>query len=300
MEFQQIRVTPLSRVIGAEVSGVDLTQPLDDATLDELKAAWAGHLVLFVRDQNLTFEQHKALGRCFGELHIHPAAPKDAAHPEILAVHGDDKVDFVAGSLWHSDVSCDVAPPMASILRIEQIPSSGGDTLFASMYAAFEGLSDRMQRLLSGLTAVHEGEQYYRGRYGGSNLRDGGYPSAEHPVVRTHPVTGRQALYVNEGFTTRIKELPLGESDALLAFLFKHCANTRLSLPVPVARALGRVVGQPLHAASRHLGLLSGDAPRLPRDDQRRPAVPRPERDDEYWVARSDPVTSKAATTDEH
>ena len=114
---------------------------------------------------------------------------------------------------------------MGSMLRIVQVPASGGDTLFASMYAAYEGLSDRMQRLLTGLTAVHEGEQYYRGRYGGGNLRDGGYPSAEHPVVRTHPQTGRRALYVNEGFTTRIKELPPGESDALLAFLFRHCAR---------------------------------------------------------------------------
>ncbi len=215
---------PLTPVIGAAVSGIDLARPLDETTLTWLQEAWTKHLVLFFRDQRLTFEQHKALGRCFGELHIHPAAPKDAEQPEILVVHGDDKVEFVAGSLWHSDVSCDQLPPMGSILRIEQVPSCGGDTLFANMYAAYEGLSDRMQRLLTGLTAVHEGEQYYRGRYGAGTLRDSDYPSAEHPVIRTHPVTGRPALYVNEGFTTRIKGLPLAESDALLAFLFRHCA----------------------------------------------------------------------------
>ena len=220
-----LQLTPLTPAIGAEVAGVDLTQPLDDVTIAALRAAWLRHLVLFFRDQELTFEQHKALGRRFGPLHIHPAAPKDAEHPEILVVHGDDKVEFVAGSLWHSDVSCDVEPPMASMLRVVQVPSSGGDTLFASMYAAYEGLSDRMQRLLAGLTGVHEGEQYYRGRYGAGSLRDGAYPAAEHPVVRTHPETGRQGLYVNEGFTTRIKELPLAESDALLAFLFRHCAR---------------------------------------------------------------------------
>ena len=218
-------LTPLTPVIGAEVSGVDLTQPLDDATFAWLHDAWMKHLVLFFRDQPLTFDQHKALGRRFGELHIHPAAPKDAEHPEILVVHGDDKVEFVAGSLWHSDVSCDVLPPMGSILRIEQVPSCGGDTLFANMYAAYEGLSDRMQRLLRGLTARHEGEQYYRGRYGATTLRDTDYPSAEHPVVRTHPVTEKPGLYVNEGFTTRITELPIAESDALLAFLFRHCAQ---------------------------------------------------------------------------
>ena len=216
---------PLTPVIGAEVSGVDLTQSLDEATLAWLQEAWARHLVLFFRDQPLTFDQHKALGRRFGALHIHPAAPKGAEHPEILVVHGDDKVDFVAGSLWHSDVSCDQLPPMGSILRIEQVPSCGGDTLFSNMYAAYEGLSDRMQRFLTGLTAIHEGEQYYRGRYGAGTLRDDDYPSAEHPVVRTHPVTGKLALYVNEGFTTRIKDLPIAESDALLAFLFRHCAQ---------------------------------------------------------------------------
>lgn len=223
MPTSTLRVTPLSPVIGAEVSGVDLAQALDAAVLTELKDAWAKHLVLFFRDQRLTFAQHKALGRCFGELHVHPAAPKDDEHPEILVVHGDDKVKFVAGSLWHSDVSCDREPPLGSILRVVQVPSSGGDTLFANMYAAYEGLSDRLQRLLAGLTAIHDGEQYYRGRYGSANLRDDRHPAAEHPVVRTHPVTGRQALFVNQGFTTRIKELPIAESDALLAFLFRHC-----------------------------------------------------------------------------
>ena len=218
-----MRVTPLSPVIGAEVSGVDLAQALDAAVLTELKDAWAKHLVLFFRDQRLTFAQHKALGRHFGELHVHPAAPKDDEHPEILVVHGDDKVKFVAGSLWHSDVSCDREPPLGSILRVVQVPSSGGDTLFANMYSAYEGLSDRLQRLLAGLTAIHDGDQYYRGRYGSANLRDDRHPAAEHPVVRTHPVTGRQALFVNQGFTTRIKELPIAESDALLAFLFRHC-----------------------------------------------------------------------------
>ena len=105
-----------------------------------------------------------------------------------------------------------------------EVPEIGGDTMFASMYAAYEALSDRLQRLLGDLTAVHDGQQYYVGRYGGGNLRDGAYPSADHPAVRTHPVTGRQALYVNEGFTTGFKELKRPESDAILAFLLKHCA----------------------------------------------------------------------------
>ena len=224
MSYQNIRVEPVSPVIGAEVSGVDLAKPLDAATFGELHDAFMKHLVLFFRDQDLTLDQHKAFGRRFGVLHIHPAAPKDAEHPEILVIHGDEKVEFVAGEVWHSDVSCDIEPPMGSILRIVQFPACGGDTLFASMYAAFDALSDPLQRLLSGLTAVHEGEQYYRGRYGAQHLRDGTYPLAEHPAVRTHPVTGRSALYVNEGFTTRFKELKPAESDALLSFLLRHCA----------------------------------------------------------------------------
>jgi taurine dioxygenase len=218
-------IEPVSPAIGAEVSGIDLSAPLDDRTFQALHAALARHLVLFFRDQPLTLGQHKALGRRFGELHVHPAAPKDAEHPEVLVVHGDATVEFVAGELWHSDVSCDAEPPMGSILHIVELPSCGGDTLFASMYAAFEALSDRMQRFLCGLTAVHDGQHYYRGRYGGSHLRDGMYPSAEHPVVRTHPVTGRPALYVNEGFTTRIPELGQAESDAVLALLFRHAAR---------------------------------------------------------------------------
>ena len=220
----KISIEPLSPVIGAEISGIDLSAPLQPGAFETLHDALMTHLVLFFGDQELTFEQHKTFGRRFGDLHIHPAAPKDGDHPEILVVHGDASVKFVAGEVWHSDVSCDKEPPMGSILRIEQVPTSGGDTLFASVYAAYEALSDRMQRLLGDLTAVHDGQQYYVGRYGAGDLRDETYPSAEHPAVRTHPVTGRQGLYVNQGFTTGFKELKRAESDALLAFVLTHCA----------------------------------------------------------------------------
>ena len=224
MTDSPLRVDPISPVIGAEISGVDLSTPLTPEVVETLHQALMTHLVLFFRDQALSFEQHKAFGRHFGDLHIHPAAPKDGDHPEILVVHGDATVKFVAGELWHSDVSCDVEPPLGSILRIEQVPTSGGDTLFASMYAAYEALSGRLQRFLGELTAVHDGQQYYVGRYDARDLRDGAYPSAEHPAIRTHPVTGRQALYVNEVFTTGFKELKQAESNALLAFVLKHCA----------------------------------------------------------------------------
>lgn len=220
-----IRIRPVSPVIGAEVSGIDLSRPVRSEVLAQLQSALADHLVLFFRDQAITQEQHTTFGRYFGDLHIHPAAPKDAEHPEVLVIRADSTVTFVAGSEWHSDVSCDPEPPMGSILRIVELPAVGGDTLFANMYAAFEGLSAAMQKMLCGLTAVHEGEQYYRDRYGSGTLRDDTHPVAEHPLIRTHPVTGRPALYVNEGFTTGIKELSPAESDAMLSFLFRHIAQ---------------------------------------------------------------------------
>ena len=130
------------------------------------------------------------------------------------------------GEGWHSDVSCDVEPPMGSILYIRQCPPRGGDTLFANMYAAYEALSDRMKAYLDGLTALHDGEQTYRGLYANYGVADRPeYPRAEHPVVRTHPVTGKKALYVNRGFTRFIVGIPRDESDAMLAYLYQHAEN---------------------------------------------------------------------------
>jgi len=217
-----IEIRKLTPHIGAEIHGVDLSRPLDAATFDAVRGALMDHSVIFFRDQDITVDQQKEFGRRFGELHIHPAAPSAlAGHPEILVIHADEKSKRVAGEEWHSDVSCDPEPPMGSILHILELPPVGGDTLFASMYAAYEALSPEMQRFLCGLTAVHDGEHVYRGRYGMDD-NNKVFPRSEHPVVRTHPETGRKALYVNRGFTTRIKELSRNESDALLAMLYDH------------------------------------------------------------------------------
>jgi len=141
-----------------------------------------------------------------------------------MIIHADANSKRVAGESWHSDVSCEERPPMGSILRIHTLPETGGDTLFASMYAAYEALSEPMQRFLEGLTAVHDGAPYYRSVNARIGRDDGGrsYPRAEHPVVRTHPESGRKALFVNEMFTTHIVGLSRQESDALLGFLFEH------------------------------------------------------------------------------
>ena len=217
-----ISVEKLTPHVGAVVNGVDLAAPLDEAAFKRIHDSLIDNGVIFFRDQHLTPDQHKAFGRRFGELHIHPAAPGLVeGHPEILVIHADETSKRVAGEVWHSDVSCDPEPPMGSILYMHELPPVGGDTLFASMYAAYEALSQPMKRLLEDCTALHEGEHVYRGRYG---LKDEGkvFPKAEHPVIRTHPVSGRKALFVNSGFTTRIVQLTRAESDAVLQFLFRH------------------------------------------------------------------------------
>src|SRR3984957_5349018 len=189
-------------IIGAEIAGADLASPLYNRQMDEIHRALAENCVIFFRDQHLTPEQHLAFGRNFGDLHIHPAAPHAPGHDELMVIHADKNSPRANGEGWHSDVSCDPTPPMGSILYIKQTPPKGGDTLFASMYAAYEALSDRMKKYVEGLTAIHDGEENYRGTYAYAGVDDKqNYPRAEQPVVRTHPVTGKKALYVNRGFT---------------------------------------------------------------------------------------------------
>jgi taurine dioxygenase len=227
MPYETISVRPVTPTIGAEIGNVDLSQPLSEQTQQELNDALLDHLVLFFRDQDLDFEQHKRFGRYFGDLHIHPNVPGPEGHPEILRIHADAKTRRIAGDKWHSDVSCEETPPMGSILRLHTLPESGGDTLFASMYAAYDALSEPMQDMLGKLTAIHDGAPNYAQRNQLAGVDNSGrvFPRAEHPVVRTHPVTGKKALFVNPAFTTGIKDVPADESEALLQFLFAHIAK---------------------------------------------------------------------------
>jgi taurine dioxygenase len=224
--YATIAVDRLTPVIGAEISGVDLAAPIPGAQMDELRRALAEHLVIFFRDQRIAPIQQLEFGRLFGDLHLHPAAPHEPGHPELMIIQTDAQSTRANGEGWHTDVSCDEEPPMGSILYIKECPPQGGDTLFASMYAAYEALSDRMKAYLEGLRAVHDGEPVYRGRYAHLGVADKpNYPRAEHPVIRTHPVTGRKALYVNAGFTTRLLGVPSDESAGILAYLFRHMEN---------------------------------------------------------------------------
>ena len=211
---------------GAEVHGIDLSRPLGSELVDALSNALAEHCVLFFRGQSMTAAQQKALGRNFGELHIHPAWPRLVdGHPEVMEIYADENTRRIAGEDWHSDVSCDREPPLGTILQMLEVPPVGGDTLFANMYAAYESLSAPMRRMLEGMTAVHDGEQVYRGRYDDSDDEGKTFPRSEHPVVRTHVVSGRKALFVNRLFTTRIVQLSKSESDAVLGFLVEYAAS---------------------------------------------------------------------------
>ena len=222
VSYKQIEVEPLTPTIGAVVSGVDLTQPVDDALLSEIHTAWMEHLVLFFRAQPMSPDQHLAFGRRFGELHIHPAAPYAQDTPELMVIHTDKDSFRNNGERWHSDVSADEEPPMGSLLHIHQVPNRGGDTSWSNMYAAYEALSPTMQTLLDPLTALHASD--YSGQYGDHQPQRES-PQAVHPVVRTHPVTKQKALFVNEVFTRRIIELSREESRAVLDFLFDHVKN---------------------------------------------------------------------------
>ncbi len=210
----------LNHNIGTELRGVSLRE-LDDSGIDAVKQLLAERGVLVFRDQKMSLGEQIELGRRFGPLHVHPAFA-DKVHPEALRIHADAESKYAAGETWHTDVSCDLEPPGVSMLRIEVTPNGGGDTAFASMYAAFENLSKPVQELLLKLEAVHSGDLPYRGAYKSKSTKE--YPVNIHPVVRTHPLTGRKALYVNTGFTDKIKAVGARESKALLSMLFDHIA----------------------------------------------------------------------------
>jgi taurine dioxygenase len=219
-----MKIQPLTPVIGAEISGLDLCN-LNDESFNDLRDAFTKHSVLFFRDQPaMSPIDQVAFAKRFGPLHTHPAAPTLAEQEEVFVIHAHKDSKVANGNGWHTDVSCDEEPPLATMLQLHLLPDAGGDTLFASMYAAFETLSETMQNFLLTLEAHHESEHVYRGRYSDRGVEDAAkiYPRALHPVVRTHPDSKRRALYVNPSFTTRIEGLAKQESNALLAMLYQH------------------------------------------------------------------------------
>lgn len=223
-----VQITPLGPTIGAEIGGVDLSQPLDDATIGAIRDALMAYKVICFRDQDITPEQQLAFGRRFGDVSVHPFVPHLEHLPEIMVLDNHKDNPVFSTDIWHSDETFREVPPMGSILRCVRRPEVGGDTLWADMCAAHDGLSDKMQSFLSGLEAIHDFKNF---RHKFDHLEpmerhrklaemEIELPNPAHPVIRTHPVTGRKALFVNEQFTIGIKGMRADESEALLRFLY--------------------------------------------------------------------------------
>jgi taurine dioxygenase len=226
-------IRPLSGAIGAEIGGIDLSGPLDDMSVAAIRRAWLDHLVIFFRDQDLPPDRLMALARRFGKPIEYPFVGGIDGFPEVTPVVKleHERVNF--GGIWHSDTTYLETPPMGTFLVAREVPDTGGDTLFANMYLAYEALSDGMKRLIDPLVGVNSSRKADASKTREDRMKadmksegaGGGARQdyvAEHPVVRTHPETGRKALYVNIGHTQRFKDMTEEESAPLLAFLFAH------------------------------------------------------------------------------
>ncbi|MGE3692467.1 MAG: TauD/TfdA dioxygenase family protein [Novosphingobium sp.] len=230
--FARFTVEPLNPRIGAEIHGIDLREELSDELIADIRAALLTYKVIFFRDQDIDQAQHIAFARRFGELEVHPASPKDQPHPEIFHLRSraagmnlyPGARNRTGADLWHSDVTWRETPSFGSILIGRTIPETGGDTMFADMAAAYDGLSPKMKEFICGLTAVHDGKGF--AAFQGKTVQQfhEEFPPQHHPVVRTHPETGERILYVNCAFVTEIDGLSEKESYWLLDHLYSQAA----------------------------------------------------------------------------
>jgi alpha-ketoglutarate-dependent taurine dioxygenase len=219
-------ITRIGVSLGAEISDIDLTRPVAREQLDALEAALVEHELLVFRNQIISSDDLLRFGRLFGELTVHPFAPAAGENPELIKFRNDEHSAPFGTDVWHSDETFRAEPPLATALCAKVVPALGGDTVFASMSAAFEGLSDRMQQFISGLEAVHDLKPF-KVLFGDTAAErrqlheyENRYPPQVHPVVRVHPVSGRKVLFVNPNFTVRINDMDERESRALLDTLF--------------------------------------------------------------------------------
>jgi taurine dioxygenase len=237
--YGDLDVRPISGALGAEIGNVDVSSDLDDATIADIRAAFLDHHVLVFRDQHVMPEQQMAFARRFGDLDIHPFVDGDPDHPEVIDIitRPDDRMNFGGG--WHSDLTFLEAPDLGSVLYAVELPEVGGDTLFADQHAAYDELSDTMKGVLDGLSAVHSAAPQYGD--GGLSTRsaamatknpDASHATLEHPLVRTHPETGRKALFVNGGFTVGIAGMRRSEARPILDFLLRHAVKERFTCRV--------------------------------------------------------------------
>ena len=223
-----MKIKKISGALGAEITGVDLTQNLSVGLADDIRAIFLEHNVIFIKNQPLTSLQFINFAKKMGTPVEYPFVKGFEDFPEIIEVKKleHEKINF--GGVWHSDTTYLDCPPMGSMLLSKEIPPYGGDTLFACQYAAYEALSDTMQRLLNGLQGLSSSAQADVSKTREDRIKSDGMDSAPksfscaHPVVRTHPETGRKALYVNVAHTSGIEGLTNAESSSLLSFLFEH------------------------------------------------------------------------------
>jgi taurine dioxygenase len=216
MSYQHISVTPASPHIGAEIGNIDLTKPLADAQVAELKKAFLQYQVIFFREQKISFDDQVRVAGYFGPLGRHVGVntiSKTTDNPLVRKFHYDETSKRISGENWHSDQSCAAVPPLGSMLYNHTVPpDGGGDTMFASSYAAYEALSPNMKKYLDGLTATHDGTRVF----------GPGTPVSVHPLITRHPETGRNVIYVNTDFTSHINEVPRAEGNRILEFLYAH------------------------------------------------------------------------------
>jgi len=229
-----LEIKPLSGALGAEIHGIDLSRPLDREELLEVRELLNEYEVIFFRDQDISHLRQRELALAWGPLQSHPAYDTIEGFPEIAILESTaDKPTKIEA--WHSDMTFRQHPPLGTVLKSVIVPAKGGDTLWASMTTAYQGLSQSMQRVLEGLTAVHDFAHGFR-----ESLAEPGGPErlakalaanppVSHPVIRVHPETDKKAIYVNSLFTTRIEGMHLKESEALLAFLFEHIKTPEYS-----------------------------------------------------------------------
>ncbi len=240
MTHQPIVVTPLSSALGAEITGVDLSQPLDNRTAEAVHHAFLDHQVIFFHDQDITPDQHKDFARRFGPLNVHPYVKALDGHPEILEVLKDTGDSRNFGGLWHIDLTFMEEPPLGSMIYALEVPEAGGDTLWASMYLAYERLSDGMKNLLDGLVGVHSAGPVYgpreitADRAIGTTIKldqtEDALSDVEHPVVRIHPETGRKCLFLGGGsYLRRFKDMTEDESAPLIGYLNDFAVRPELT-----------------------------------------------------------------------
>ena len=239
--YRRIEVKPIAGALGAEIANADLST-LDDETFRQIKAAWLEHLVVFFRNQTLTPDQQIAFAKRFGEIHYHPFMKGMDEHPEILEIIKEEGDTRVFGEVWHTDQMFNPKPAKATILYAKETPDAGGDTLFANMYLAYDALSDPMKEMLEGIKTSNVGDRKIlsrndaigsikEGRYAGNEkmaakVRDPGDVQTEstHPLVRTHPETGRKALYISN-HTQTLYGFKHTEARPILDFLMTHAVQ---------------------------------------------------------------------------